>query len=484
MAAGMFFRAAIISIAAACAAFGQATPTGQARPASRPATASAPSTAPARRAWGAARAGLSVSASAFGPWTVGRPMKIDFAIRNTGSVPASLGKKNTFFGYCLLVQGQRFWFTEKIPLPKQTAFPSHLRQGQVLRLPAVDLAKLTAYSGKRGMKIIDGWPMEVVAGKPRAFVPAGTVAEVLQPGPVKIAYVAYLSRGAEGNVSLRSAGVPMALGLGDFARLSAADQRRVLDALGERFYRDAWSAKTAHDDAVGIGAPAVGVCVKVLKDARAKPFAKAWAVTALADVGTADVVGVLIACLTDPTPGVRHAAAYHGMKVRHKKFIDAALARARGGKDPLVTAWTIMGCLRFRKAVPDDLLAAALDSPEWKVRAAVAETVARGNPNRSHLPILRRLICDAHGPIRVTAARALRGVGDASFETLDALVAALAMDGDHARRAVAEALCALTGRKSPYPAAGSDADKAAAIKAWQVWWDKAGKTYGRKDKGK
>jgi len=476
MAGGMFWRATIISMAAACAAFGQATPTGQA--------ASAPATAPARRAWGAARAGLSVSACAFGPWTVGRPMKIDFAIRNTGSVPAALGKKDAFFGYCLLVQGKRFWFTEKIPPPKRGAFPSRLRQGQVVRLPAVDLAKLTAYSGKRGMKIVGGWPMEIVAGKPRAFTPAGAVAEVLQPGPVKIAYVAYLDRGPEGNVTLRSAGVSMALGLGDFARLSPADQRRVLDDLGERFRRDAWSAKTAHDDAVRIGAPAVAACVKVLKDARAKHFAKAWAVTALADIGSADVVGVLIASLIDPVPGVRYATAYHGMKVRHKKFIDAALARARGGKDPTVTAWTIMGCLRFRKAVPDDLLAAALDSPQWKARAAVAETVARGHPNRSHLPILRRLVRDAHGPIRVTAARALRGVGDASYETLDALVAALAMEGDHARRAVAEALCALTGRKPPYPAAGKDADKAAAVKAWRGWWDKAKATYGRKDKGK
>ena len=114
------------------------------------------------------------------------------------------------------------------------------------------------------------------------------------------------------------------------------------------------------------------------------------------------------------------------------------------------------------------------------MRAAVVETVTRGNPNRSHLPILRRLVQDEHPPIRQKAAEGIRYVADRSHETIEALVTALPKKGETAREAIAATLCALTGNKWPYLPAAIAEKKQQVIKKWQQWWEETKQAHRKK----
>jgi len=457
---------------------------GGAAQAQLPSTTSLPATAPAARQWGRATAGLALSVRPAGEWVFGRALRLDPALRNTGSVAGTLPQPAKLFGYLILAQGREAHYTEKVFHARAAArWPKELSPGGLLELPAVDVSKLKAFQYRPGLKLIGGYPAEVVAGKPTRPPAAGTVGEVLRPGPVRIRHLVYMDRESEGAVFLTSNTLKLDVFVSHFAALAPKDKQRLLDDLAERMRRDAWSAKVAHRHAVQIGAAAVPTLGSIIKDARAESFAQMWAAAALADIGGKDVVADLIDCLTHPTPGVRYASAYHGLKLRSSEFDEAVTRRAVGGNDPMVTAWTIMGYLKFRKAVPEGLLKAGLESPQWRVRAAVVETVARGAPDQSHAPILRRLVLDEYPPIRLTAARALRGLSDRSAETIDALVRALALPGENARHAVAEALCQLTGKDWRYGPSYPTGKKAEVLRKWQQWWDRSRSDYRATERG-
>jgi HEAT repeat protein len=136
----------------------------------------------------------------------------------------------------------------------------------------------------------------------------------------------------------------------------------------------------------------------------------------------------------------------------------------------MLTAWAIMGYLKFRKSVPPALLAAGVNSPQWKARAAVVETIAGGKPDKSHLPILRKLLRDDNAMIRRRAARAIGYIGGKSPETIGALIEALGLKGDSARAAVAAALCTLTDKKWAYRIKATAEEKSEIIQKWQQWW--------------
>ena len=464
-------RVFITGVLAACAAWGQT-----AQPA---APAPGPTTAP--REWGRPNAGLSASAAAVGGWVFASPLKLDFALRNTGQVRATLPGPKHLFGYLLIGQGKSAHYTEKIFHAAGTRLlAAGLASGNELRLPAVDVGKLKAYSYMRHLELVDGYPAHVVDDKPQPQVAAGKLGEVLRPGPVRVRYVVYLDRGREGPLRLIGGVLKLPRWLGDSKRLSAELQRQVLDDLNERMRRDAWGASLACADAIRIGTPAIPAVARLARAGTAKDFTKLWAATALCGIGGAEVEETLIELLADTTAAMRHVVAYHGLRARSKKVEGAIMTRALGGKDPMVTAWAIMGYLKFRKTVPEALLAAGLKSEQWKVRAAVVETVTRGNPNRSHLPILRRLVQDEHPPIRQKAAEGIRYVADRSHETIEVLVTALLKKGETAREAVAETLCSLTGNKWPYlPAAGAE-DKQQVIKKWQQWWEETKQAHRKK----
>ncbi len=436
-------------------------------PTSTPAT----TTAPAQRQWGRSKAGLSVSASSAGEWNLTGTMKLDLAVRNTGIVPGSLGGKEQLFAYLLIAQKSNVYYTEKVlPAGGIAKWTGKIDPAKMLQMPAFDIAGLKVFSYMRGLKIKDGYPAQIVAGEVRARLPAGKVADVLRPGPVRLKCVMYLDRGPEGTLQLEGRMIRITLGVGDFSRLPEQRRKRLLADLSARMKKDAFSAKSACADAVRMGSPAVPVLAKVVHDARAKDFARMWALTALAGIGGKEASGVLIESLTDSASGVRHVAAYHGLRAKNAKFDKALNKRAIGGKDPMLTAWAIMGYLKFRKSVPPALLAAGVNSPQWKARAAVVETISHGKPDRSHLRILRKLLGDDKAMIRQRAARAIGYIGDKSPETIDALIEALPLKGDNAAEAVAATLCSLTKKKWAYRADATPKEKSEIIRKWQQWW--------------
>ncbi len=441
-------------------------------------TAPTTTSAPAPRAWGRSSAGLKASVSTVGEWVFQGPLRADFALRNAGQAPATLADGKKLFGWLLISQRGNTYYTERI-FHVAGRKPPPLAAGKDMPLPPVDIGRLDAFSYSSGLKLLGGYPAHLVAGKPQPRAPAGKVSDLLRPGPASVKYMVYLDRGREGPLMVVSAVVKPAVQVGDFSRLPADAKGALLAELAERMRRDAWSAKQACSDAARIGAPAVETLSALATDPKAKEFARMWAATALARIGGPRAEQALIDLLGDPRASVRHVVAYHGIVAGGKKLEAAILARATGGSDPMVTAWSIMGYLKSRRTVPGKLLAAGIESPQWKARAAVVETIVGGNPNRTHLPILRRLVRDPHPPIRHKAADGLRYVGDKSYETIDALIAAAAMDGDGPARAVVGALCVLTGKEWAYPDAPAEAG-AKVVRRWQDWWAAEKATYRKR----
>jgi hypothetical protein len=434
---------------------------------------SAPVSAPVERQWGRPVAGLSLSAVARGHWTLGEEWNLDLGVRNDGSSPVTLSGREHFFAYLLLAQGKTVHYTEKVfPARDLADWPEKLQAGQTLALPVPQVGKLKAFPQSPGMKLVEGYPAG--SSQPAESPPSDeTVEQVLSAGPVRIKCIVYVARTGERALLLESQPQQLTVAVGQFARLSPALQRRMLDDLVERLGKDEFSARSAHADAVRVGPAAVGVLAGVVRNRQAPPFARMWAATALADIGDAGAVPALIECLSDPAAGVRHVAAYHGLKVKDGQFDQALNKLALGGDDPMLTAWAVLGYLRFRPPVPRALLEAGPQSKQWQVRAAVVETIARARPDRSHLPMLGRLVGDEKEAIRAKAAEAIRFVGDKSSGTIDALVAGLALEGDAAREAVVATLIDLTGNNWPYLPSASPQGRQDTVERWLNWWHQA-----------
>ena len=432
-----------------------------------------PASAPAAvdENWGPAEAGVSVSAVAEGKWALGGPWRLRLAIRNTGSAPVDLPDKDGLVVFLMLAQGRTGHFTEKLlPARNLPDWPDKLAAGQVVQLGSVDAAGLEVAPYDSDLKLHEGYPARFVDDKPTAVKPAGKAGAVLKPGSLKVRPIAWLPRGAERPLSLKGPTLSMELGLDDFAALPPERQKQVLADLAAKLRQDAFAAQAAHGEAVKIGAPAVETVKAVATDAKAPDFARMWATTALADIGGKDAAAAVTAALADRDSGVRYVAAYHGVKLKDEAFEKALLARAAAGEDAMLTAWAIMGFLRFRGQAPPELLAAGVESDQWKARAAVAEVFSRTRPTKAQLPILRKLARDENAQIRVTAAKALASSGDASFETIDALMAALDAPGDDARHAAATALAKLTGKPWSYDRSAPAEEQKKALDQWRLWW--------------
>ncbi len=396
-------------------------------------------------------------------------MKLEWALRNAGASAVRLGSADKALAYLLIGQGQEIFYSEKI-LPEAKGWPVSLEPGQTLPMPATDLAVLKAFAYARGMKLAGGYPS---APADQPATPLGDFAGLLKPATATLRMVFYLE--GERPMMLEGPRLKLEIQRAEFAALSPQRQRQELADLAADLRKDAWSARNAHDRACRIGQPAIATLAEVLRDEQAGEFARMWAATALADIGGEGAVGPLLAALQDPASGVRDAAAYHGIKLQNPLFDQPLMKLAISGQDPMITAWTIMGYLKFRKAVPEELLKAGLASKEWKVRAAVAETVSRGNPDKTHLPILRALLADENENIRATAAGGIAQVGDASAATIDALVGALAPTGEKSRETAVKALADLT--KNAWTYAGSAAQKQSTIQKIQQWWKDAKPTW-------
>ena len=166
------------------------------------------------------------------------------------------------------------------------------------------------------------------------------------------------------------------------------------------------------------------------------------------------------------------------MKLRNPRFDQAVNAKALTCEQPNLTAWTLLGYCQFRGGkAPAELVAAAVDSDQQRVRLAVARAFTRTRPVAAQLPHLYKLVRDPVEQVRHSAAVGLGMSRSRSRRTVQALIDCLGKSGDHARRAAADALCKITGKTWSYPRGIPDEEKKTVVRRWQKWWEGAKGSY-------
>jgi hypothetical protein len=455
----------------------------QERPAdSRPADAP-PAEEPAQpgepqRAWGPAEAGLQVSAALVGAAAVGEPLRIDVALRNTGTTAAGLPAAKDVLVWLFVVQstpdGRQSVYTERVfPAGTVEDFPDTLAGGQELRLPAADFGACRVFPYRRGLAVEEGYPTAGKDAEPAR--PLGTLKHTLSAGPLTGRLMLYLPAssdepGASGRL-IPSNTLRLTVAPPDLTALPEKERKAFVARLLGAFDKDAWAAKDACATAVQIGSAVVGDLAKAVAERSRPHYARMWLAAALCQIRDGRAAAALIGLLDDTLHGVRNVVAYHGPLQRNEKLNAAIVAAATGGKRPAMLTWAIRGFARVG-ALPETLRAAGLESDEPRTRAATAEALRRG-PKAQTVPNLLALLADDNPQVRAAAAGSLAAAKARSRRAVGALVIALDRPDESTRQRVAAALCALTGRDAPYDPQAPREQRDAVRAAWKAWWAEA-----------
>jgi hypothetical protein len=441
-----------------------------ASPATRPATR--PAAEPAPEHWGEAVAGAQVALLAPAAVRRGRPLTLTLFARNVGLAPVAVPAGSEVFAWLLLQQQSAETtsrhYSQRVSLPAE-AWPRALpAEGGAFRCELGDVSGrgvhpytlrkelLAAYVTDRGL-----------AGLPR---PAKKVGDVLSPGTIRARLTLLIRRGRAGPILLRSNVVEITVLPPDFSALSAAEREAFMAELLAQFDRSAWGGQAAHHTAVAVGRAIVPDLVKAAFELKRPWHSRMWLATALADIRDARSAAALVKLLDDRLGGVRQVAAYHGTKQRDAALDEAIVARSVARKDAGMIARALVGFMVFRGRAPEDLLRAGLDSPEPRVRAAVANALTKqaGDFNLSRLAALLK---DKDERVRSAAARAIGEMKRPADRVLAALVAALDEPGEQARASICRALATLTGKQIDYDGDAPEAQRREAIRAWKRWWE-------------
>ena len=244
---------------------------------------------------------------------------------------------------------------------------------------------------------------------------------------------------------MTSNSVEFLVGPPDFKALSPEARQAFIADLMKQFDRDAWSGQQAHNTAVRLGAEVLpAVLAAAFEKDRPEP-ARLWLATTLADIRDPRSAEALIKLLDDPLEGVRSVVAFHGPKQESADLDKAIIAKVRGGGQPGLAAWAILGFLVHRGSAPEEVLKAGLESDDPRARAAVAEALAR-HASDENVARLIALLGDKDERVRGAAAAVLGNSGIKTPAVLGGLVKALDLEGESARQRIAAALSTLTGR--------------------------------------
>jgi len=433
--------------------------------------------APIKLEWGMPKSGLQLSLSVVGTVAVGGRVEIRPAVRNAGVGAVALPSAAKAFGWLFVIQdapdGRRAWYTQKLPLAEGVkGWPAKLPGGRTLQLAGDDLAGRTVHQYRRGLKVAKGYPTDMSA--PSGSKPAGQrLGDVLSSCKTRLRLMLYLPREA-GSLMLVSNTLTIEVGASAFGSLSPAARKVLVERLLKQFDKDAWAAMRAHGEAVKIGRPVVGDLVGAARERKRPSFARMWLVTALCDIRCDESAAALVGLLADPMGGLHSVIGYHGPKQRSATLDKAIIAKAGRGKDASMTAYTLLGYMVFRDRVPEELLAVSFDSTDPRVRATFAAAL-KSKASDLNITRLAALLSDKEERVRAAAAKALGAMKRPVGNTIEALVKALELPGDYARKSVADALGELTGKKMPYDPNADTKTKQATLRAWKEWWAKAKK---------
>jgi hypothetical protein len=423
---------------------------------------------PENLSWGRPAGSLQAALAAEGEVTVGGPARFRVALTTVGSPPGELGPVEDAFGWFLIVQkagAKRIgYYSEMIALEESRRTPSpDGSTGEVIHFGALDLAEGKAFASKHGRALLTAY----LEGEPSAALPkpAGTWGELLAPGPAIVKFTLSVPQPLRKPVVVRTAGLAVEVASPDLGRMNPARRHAYLL---RQFDRDAFSAKRAYEETVGLGPPIVPVLIEAVAE-RARPhYSRMWMTAALADIRDRRAVRALVELLDDPADGVRNVVAYHGPKQQSPALDAAILRQVESGESGLV-AWALLGFLVFRGEVPEKAMKAGIESDDPSARATVAEALA-GHRTHETVDRLVALLMDENERVRGVAATVLARMDARGPKVLGALVAAIDRPGESARQRISEALATLTRKPWTYDPQAEPASRREVLEAWKQWW--------------
>lgn len=415
-------------------------------------------------AWGPAKMGLRLSAVPKEGTSVGGTFTFEAALRNSAAGAVRLPAAEKVFGWMIFQQAHDQYFTARIDIAKGAkAWPEKLADGRKIAFPAFTVGATPAYRYERGVTFIS----EYAAGRELKSESAGPVNEVLRGGTVNARLYLYLESG-DRKLLLKSAPLQVTVGPPDFTRLSPRAQKRFVKELLARFDRDPWSGKGAFEASTAVGRPLIEHLVKAAGEKQRPGHSRAWLVTAVCAIRDEKAVDALVTFLDDPA--VRTIIAYHGPKQRSDRLDAAITTKAEDLKDARFTAYALMGYITFARTVPRKLLQLGLDSDDPRARSSAVSALKTCGGGHETLRSLAAALEDKEPRVRSAAARVMGVIGSNAPKAIAALVGALDRGGETALLRICEALNRLAGRDVPYPAAGTAAEKKAAVENWKEWY--------------
>ncbi len=424
------------------------------------------------RRWGQGRLGLQLSMRLAMPVRQRGAVRIQPAIRNVGTVAVDLPPAGQITAFLTVLRGrQEGLVTAAIPLAPDGAWPAKLAPGMSVSVRQIELAGLKAYGPER-RRVLQAMRALVSGQDKQLPEPAGTLGQVLQAGPARVVLSAYLPRADGGLLRLASAPEDIEIDPPAMDELSARQRKAYLDQLIRRFDRDAWAGQAAHRTAVAIGKPAVPALVVAAGQKDRPRHSRMWLTTALADIRDPAAAKALIDLLDEESAAVRAVVAYHGPKQRDKALDAAIVAAATKSKAPArITALALLGYLVHRQAVPEKLLSAGLGSDDQRTRSVAVEAL-KAHASKSAIARLVQRLADEDPRIRALAAEALKAMNTPAVRTwavAAALVRALDLPGEDARKRITETLSTLTGTEILYDPDAPEARRKQTLQAWRDW---------------
>ncbi len=420
--------------------------------------------------WGQPKAGLQISLQSRGT-VAGSKFALLVFMRNiaTGEVdlPPAPAKKADVFGWVIVQQGGRKYFSGRIDIGNDVqAWPKKLTGDKAISVINRDLLSLNLYRYKRGVKFITAWR----EGKKLKQPAAGAIRDVIKTGPLTAMFCMYLKLPGGREMLLKSGALQVTVAPPDFSKLDAGTKKTFTANLLAQFDKDPWSGQAACRTAVKIGKPLAAALIEAAFQVKRPGHSRMWITTAVCGIRDDRCPPALIKLLQDPV--VRTIVAYHGPRQKSGKLDAAITARAKELKASRFTAYALLGFMAFRNTAPPELLSLGLDSKDPRTRAAAAEVLRKVGGGHSTIDALLKLLRDDEPRVRATAGRVLGYIGNRSRRVIGAMVAAMELPGDVARKRIAVALCLLTGQDIPYPATGPAAEKQKAVQKWKIWWQK------------
>jgi len=456
-----------------------------AAPAAAPAKAEGPGQpAEAPLEWGPPASGLAAAIALEGEATVGGKLAVRLALRSAAGQTIGLPPAASAFGWIVIVQtlgdARKSVYSGKVPMASAgAAWPAEIKAGDVLRLGPFDLSAAKAYPGKVARQLLTAYVSGDDSVMPEA---GGTVSKAIEAGRAVAKFILCLPREGEKPTLVTSGALEIDVGPPDLGSLEAKARQAYLDGLLKQFDRNPWAGQQAHDTCVRLGSEVLErVIAAAFETSRPGP-ARLWLATTLADIRDPRAVDALVRLLDDPDAGVTYVVAYHGVKQQSPKLDQAVVAKVKAAPaDSMLAAWALLGFMVHRGSVPDDVLAAGIESPDPRARTTVAEALAQ-HASDYNLQRLAGLLADTNERVRGTAAAMLGQSKAARPAVIEALVKALDLPGDSARQRIAKALSDLTGRSGPYDPKADPAARDKAVADWKAWWaaQRAGPAAGEK----